>query len=83
MRDPEHSCALENCAWIWKHIDHRADLAAFFNARALTSDGPIAYRIFGSDGSGLFPRTSRIVDSLVAVDGGFAYSKDPRRARNA
>ena len=29
------------------HIDHSADLAAFFNARALTSDGPISYRIFG------------------------------------
>ena len=32
------------------HIDHSADLPAFFNARALTSDGPIAYRIFGPDG---------------------------------
>src|SRR5580700_7374584 len=36
------------------HIDHSGDLAAFFNERALTSDGPIAYHIFGPDGAGLF-----------------------------
>src|SRR5208282_6720523 len=35
------------------HIDHSADLAAFLNARALTADGPVAYRIFGPDGAGL------------------------------
>jgi len=57
------------------HIDHSADLAAFFNARALTSDGPIAYRIFGPDGAGLFPKTSRFVDLLVGNDGAFAYQK--------
>ena len=57
------------------HIDHSGDLAAFFNARALTSDGPIAYRIFGPDGAGLFPKTSRFVDLLVGRDGAFAYQK--------
>ena len=57
------------------HIDHSADLAAFFNARALTSDGPISYRIFGPDGSGLFPKTSRFVDLLVGDGGAFAYQK--------
>jgi len=57
------------------HIDHSADLAAFFNARALTSDGPIAYRIFGPDGEGLFPKTSRFVDLLVGDGGAFAYQK--------
>jgi len=57
------------------HIDHSADLAAFFNARALTSDGPIAYRIFGPDGAGLFPKTSRFVNLLVGDDGAFAYQK--------
>jgi len=57
------------------HIDHSADLAAFFNARALTSDGPIAYRIFGPDGAGLFPKTSRFVDLLVGDGGAFAYQK--------
>jgi ribonuclease BN (tRNA processing enzyme) len=57
------------------HIDHSADLAAFFNARALTSDGPIAYRVFGPDAAGLFPKTSRFVDLLVGENGAFVYQK--------
>ena len=57
------------------HIDHSADLPAFFNARALTSDGPISYRVFGPDESGLFPKTSRFIDLLVGPDGAFAYQK--------
>jgi ribonuclease BN (tRNA processing enzyme) len=57
------------------HIDHSGDLAAFFNARALTSDGPITYRIFGPDGAGLFPKTSRFVNLLVGKDGVFEYQK--------
>ncbi len=57
------------------HIDHSADLAAFFNARALTSDGPIAYRVFGPDAAGLFPKTSRFVNLLVGENGAFAYQR--------
>jgi ribonuclease BN (tRNA processing enzyme) len=57
------------------HIDHSGDLAAFFNARALSSDGPIVYRIFGPDGAGLFPKTSRFVDLLVGKGGAFEYQK--------
>ena len=57
------------------HIDHSADLPAFFNARALSSDGPITYRIFGPDGAGLFPKTSRFVDLLVGDGGAFQYQK--------
>src|SRR5277367_3710821 len=57
------------------HIDHSGDLPAFFNDRALTSDGPITYRIFGPDGAGLFPKTSRFVDLLVGDNGAFAYQK--------
>jgi ribonuclease BN (tRNA processing enzyme) len=57
------------------HIDHSGDLAAFFNARALTSDGPIKYRVFGPDGAGLFPKTSRFVDLLVSDNGLFSYQK--------
>ena len=57
------------------HIDHSGDLAAFFNARALSSDGPITYRIFGPDGGGLFPKTSRFVDFLVGDGGAFPYQK--------
>lgn len=57
------------------HIDHSGDLAAFFNARALTSDGPITYRVFGPDGAGLFPKTSTFVNLLVGDSGAFAYQK--------
>jgi ribonuclease BN (tRNA processing enzyme) len=57
------------------HIDHSGDLPAFFNARALTSDGPITYRVFGPDGTGLFPKTSRFVDALVGDNGAFPYQK--------
>jgi ribonuclease BN (tRNA processing enzyme) len=57
------------------HIDHSGDLAAFFNARALTSDGPIVYHIFGPDGAGLFPKTSRFVDLLAGKGGAFEYQK--------
>jgi ribonuclease BN (tRNA processing enzyme) len=57
------------------HIDHSSDLPAFFNARALTSDRPIKYRVFGPDAQGLFPKTSRFVDLLVGDNGSFAYQK--------
>lgn len=65
------------------HIDHSSDLPAFFNARALTSDGPISYRVFGPngspeggpEGSGLFPKTSRFIDLLVGTGGAFAYQE--------
>jgi ribonuclease BN (tRNA processing enzyme) len=56
-------------------IDHSADLAAFFNARALISDGAIKYRVFGPDGAGLFPKTSRFVDLQVGDNGAFPYQK--------
>ncbi len=57
------------------HIDHSGDLAAFFNARALSADGPIVYHIFGPEGAGLFPKTSRFVDLLVGKGGAFEYQK--------
>lgn len=57
------------------HIDHSSDLPAFLNYRTLTSDGPIEYRIFGPDGKGLFPKTSRFVDLLVGDGNAFAYQK--------
>jgi len=57
------------------HIDHSGDLAAFLNTRALTSDGPIKYRVFGPDAEGLFPKTSRFVELLVGDKGLFAYQK--------
>jgi len=57
------------------HIDHSGDLAAFFNARALSADGPIVYRIFGPDGAGQFPKTSRFVDLLIGKGGAFEYQQ--------
>jgi ribonuclease BN (tRNA processing enzyme) len=57
------------------HIDHAGDLPAFFNDRALTSDGPIVYRIFGPDGQGLFPKTSTFVDLLVGDRGAYEYQR--------
>lgn len=57
------------------HIDHSGDLPAFCNARALTADNPISYRIYGPDGAGLFPKTSRFVDLLLGDNGAFAYQK--------
>lgn len=57
------------------HIDHAGDFPSFLNARALSADGPITYHIFGPDGAGLFPKTSRFVDLLVGQNGAFAYQR--------
>jgi ribonuclease BN (tRNA processing enzyme) len=57
------------------HIDHSSDLPAFFLARGLTANGPIVFRVFGPDGAGQFPKTSRFVDLLLGKDGAFAYQK--------
>ncbi|HEV2963961.1 MAG TPA: MBL fold metallo-hydrolase [Candidatus Angelobacter sp.] len=64
------------------HIDHSSDLPAFLNARALTSDGPIQFRIFGPDGSkgdaqgaAEFPKTSRFVDVILGDGGAFPYQR--------
>jgi ribonuclease BN (tRNA processing enzyme) len=57
------------------HIDHAGDLAAFFNARALTTDGPASYRVFGPDRAGQFPKTSQFVNLLIGRGGAFAYQK--------
>src|SRR3984957_18002987 len=57
------------------HIDHSSDLPAFFNARGLTSDSAISYRIFGPGASGQFPKTSEFVNLLIGDHGAFAYQK--------
>jgi ribonuclease BN (tRNA processing enzyme) len=57
------------------HIDHTGDFAAFLNARALTADGPISYKVFGPEGNEQFPKTSRFVDLMVGPDGAFPYQK--------
>lgn len=55
------------------HIDHSGDFPAFLNARALTADRPISYRVYGPEGAGPFPKTSRFVDLLIGKNGAFAY----------
>ena len=57
------------------HIDHVGDLPAFFNERALTAYGTISYRVFGPEGNGQFPKTSRFVDLMVGPNGAFPYQK--------
>lgn len=57
------------------HIDHSSDLPAFFNARGLTSDSAITYKIFGPGASGQFPKTSEFANLLIGDHGAFAYQK--------
>ena len=57
------------------HIDHSADLPAIFLDRSLTADAPIHFRIFGPEGSGLFPSTSQFVHLLFDHGGAYEYQK--------
>lgn len=57
------------------HIDHSADLPAIFLDRSLTSDAPIHFRVFGPEGSGLFPSTSQFVHLLFDHNGAYEYQK--------
>lgn len=57
------------------HIDHSADLPAIFLNRSLTSDGPIRFRVFGPEGSGLFPSASQFVHLLFDHSGAYEYQK--------
>ena len=56
------------------HIDHSADLAAFFNARALTSDGPIRTGFLARTGQDYSPRPRDLWICWWA-GGAFAYQK--------
>jgi len=65
------------------HVDHAGELPGLFKARAVSSRGPIEFRIFGPDGreaSGPgdagFPSTSHFVDLLFGNKGAFGYLKD-------
>ena len=57
------------------HIDHSADLPSVFNARALGSDDPITFRVFGPDGAGLFPPTTKFLHLLFDPGGVYEYQK--------
>ena len=64
------------------HVDHAGDLPGLFKARAVSSRGPIHFRIFGPGGAiakgddAEFPATSRFVDLLFGPHGAFSYLRD-------
>jgi ribonuclease BN (tRNA processing enzyme) len=55
------------------HIDHCADVPAFFKARGIIHGGPYTFRVFGPSGGGQYPSVSRWIDLLFGKDGAFAY----------
>jgi len=57
------------------HIDHSSDLPAMFLDRALTSDQPIHFKVFGPQGGGVFPSTKRFLELLFESGGAFEYEK--------
>ena len=64
------------------HVDHAGELAGLFKARAVSSEGPIAFDIWGPDGSrgsdqeAYFPSTTRFVHLLFGSRGAFAYLRN-------
>ncbi|MGA2343133.1 MAG: MBL fold metallo-hydrolase [Steroidobacteraceae bacterium] len=64
------------------HIDHAGELAGLMKARAVSSSGPIRFRIFGPDGApgrrggAYFPSTRRFIELLFGSRGAFAYLRD-------
>ena len=64
------------------HIDHTGELAGLFKARAVSSSGPIVFKVWGPEGSPVktrgayFPSTSRFVHLLFGPKGAFAYLSD-------
>ena len=57
------------------HIDHSADLPSVFNARALSADDPITYRVFGPDGGGEFPSTTKFLHLIFDRGGIYQYQR--------
>jgi ribonuclease BN (tRNA processing enzyme) len=64
------------------HVDHAGELPGLFKARAVSSRGPITFRVYGPDGrhgegdNASFPATSRLVDLLFGERGAFGYLRD-------
>ena len=64
------------------HVDHAAELPGLFKARAVSSGGPISFKVFGpsgrraAGGDASFPSTSRFVDLLFGKQGAFAYLRN-------
>lgn len=58
------------------HIDHCADVPAFFKARGFVHRGPFTFRVFGPSGSSPYPSVSQWLKLLFGKDGAFAYQPD-------
>ena len=64
------------------HIDHAGELPGLLKARAVSSGGPISFKIWGPDGSAAagenayFPSTRRFVELLFGSQGAFAYLRN-------
>jgi ribonuclease BN (tRNA processing enzyme) len=64
------------------HVDHAGELPGLFKARAVSSEGPIEFKVWGPEGSraghqgAQFPSTSRFLHLLFGPNGAFAYLKD-------
>ena len=57
------------------HIDHSADLPSVFNARSLSADDAITYHVFGPDGGGEFPSTTKFLSLIFDRGGIYQYQK--------
>jgi ribonuclease BN (tRNA processing enzyme) len=64
------------------HIDHVGELPGLFKARAVSSRGPISFRVFGPEGrtgggdNASFPATSRWLDLMFGPRGAFPYLRN-------
>jgi ribonuclease BN (tRNA processing enzyme) len=63
------------------HIDHAGELPGLFKARAVSSSGPISFKVWGPEGSRsgagvYFPSTSQFIRLLFGPKGAFAYLSD-------
>jgi ribonuclease BN (tRNA processing enzyme) len=57
------------------HIDHSADLPSVFNARSLSADDPITYHVFGPEGGGEFPSTTKFLHLIFDRGGIYEYQR--------
>ncbi len=57
------------------HIDHTAELPSVFKARAMVSQDPIHFSVYGPLGRGVYPSTSQFVHLLFDAEGAFAYQQ--------
>jgi ribonuclease BN (tRNA processing enzyme) len=64
------------------HVDHAVELPGIMKARAVSSSGPISFKIFGPAGSpgggdaAYFPSTTRFLTLLFGPRGAFSYLRD-------